>query len=309
MICAVRHLIQSHIPLCRIQLTVDLSQKSPYHAFSPQATLRALLPLFASGIHRVAIDNRVLTDTMVLQHLITKHTLVDFTLPVISPALRLSLHPVVSLPGTASVLDAMRAMNHQGLSALGILPVHRSQSSGDGPNPFDAAIAGRLLSVVTVKDCTSLVVPSQGNSILGMGLEQLVQQLQVNEPANYERFPIHTISPDTSLLRASHLILATASSRVFVRTSGATSPASTPPLSPGNSVAISSSPPTHFAANQVLSILDILSSLAKAYHLGPPPESSPSQWDMDPAGLSRRRRLSNLEAVDRVSLNSWRWNK
>lgn len=51
-------------------------------------------------------------------------------------------------------------------------------------SPLDSvANTGELLSVVTARDCTTLVVPSEGKQVLGMGLQQMVKNMQVVEHA------------------------------------------------------------------------------------------------------------------------------
>jgi hypothetical protein len=46
---------------------------------------------------------------------------------------------------------------------------------------------GTLASVVTVKECTRVVVPSEGKQILGMGLEEMVKKVQYVEAAGQDR--------------------------------------------------------------------------------------------------------------------------
>lgn len=117
---------------------------------------------------------------------------------------------------------------------------------------------------------------------------------------------VHTIPYNSTILHAAHLILATSSSRVFLRPpSTETTPAASnlsPPLSPSPSLSTSQSsppsspslsllsltdarpspsgglttlpapPPTQLSTHYVVSTLDILSCLARAYHdkLTPP---------------------------------------
>ena len=167
---------------------------------------------------------------MLLEHLISlpSHLVPSsFHLAVTSPSLDLPLHPFVSLPGTASVLNAMQVMSGQGMCALGVLSGPGSSSSRDRhegsgsstgsasgsassskspsqtiltaspllapslspgmdvvSSPLDSvANTGELLSVVTARDCTTLVVPSEGKQVLGMGLQQMVKNMQVVEHA------------------------------------------------------------------------------------------------------------------------------
>lgn len=160
-----------------------------------------------------------------------------FKLPVTSTSAAFPLHPLISLPGTASVLDAMQVMSINGLSALGVLSgpgsvggresarrqssgssgsssgalMFRSSSSGrkelsalqqqsaisTSPlvspsiemlaSPFDQLGMGGLMSVVTVKECTRVVVPSEGKQVLGMGLEEMVKTVQYVEAAGQDR--------------------------------------------------------------------------------------------------------------------------
>jgi len=208
----------------------------PYHALPADTPIRTVLPLFASGLHRIAITSpqlppQILTDAILLEHLITlpNHLIpTDFSLAVTSPALDLPLHPFISLPGNASVLDAMQVMSAQGMSALGVLAGPGSASSWSsrgssgsstgstsGParstsqdsltaspqlmprlspgldvigSPLDRAMGtGELISVVTAKDCTTLVVPSEGKQVLGMGLQHMVKGLQLVEHAGETR--------------------------------------------------------------------------------------------------------------------------
>jgi len=382
------------------------------------APLRSILPLFASGIHRIAITSLdsaplILTDAMLLEHLISlPPDLIptNFNLAVTSSTLNLPLHPLISLPGTASVLDAMQVMSAQGLSALGVLSgsgsgSNRSSSSSSGSTsgsgvsskspseghfssspllmptlspgldvtapPLDNPTgSGELISVVTAQDCTTLVVPSEGKQVLGMGLQHMVKALQVIEHAGETRgeermpgalpryqlssliVPVHTVTFSTILLHACHLILATASSRVFMRTPLGVSPplsptpsltmsAFSPPSSPSlSSLSLSDTkpishhisppglplpPPIQLSPHYVISILDILACLAKAYHtkLAPPspqvddsviifPSSDESPllttqtWDLDPAGMGKRRRAS-AAAAEHAAIESWRW--
>lgn len=159
---------------------------------------------------------------------------------------------------------------------------------------------------------------------------------------------VHTITPRSSLLHASHLILATSSSRIFLRTPYASAGANfnagfSPPLSPtpslstsqtsppsspsvsslslsdlnigssinsvrvpaGTSTGLPPAPSTQLSPHYVVSITDILASLARAYkaHLPVPSKhptasattaSSGAGWEfaLDPETMSRKRRQS-----------------
>ncbi|EIW69478.1 hypothetical protein TREMEDRAFT_62339 [Tremella mesenterica DSM 1558] len=360
----------------------DISQKNPYHSFSPDTILRNLLPLFASGLHRIAIvmDKEtpwILDDTMILKYLTSSQTPSILNLPVSSSSLHLALQPLISLPGTASVLDAMQVMSLNGLAALGVLSgsgngntrrdsfssnpssggISRSSSislstspmlvpaSPEHLSPIDSGCPGDLLSVISVEDCTRLVIPSEGKKVLGMGLEQLVKKIQVKENAGLERgedkVPVHTISFSATLLHTSHLILATASSRVFIPN------VTTPPLSPSptfsatfsspisspslSTLSLSDSrfvpfpglpipPPTQLSAHYVVSTVDILSCLARAYNTQFAPADlldmnkqvnhvGDQTWNLDPTSVARRRRASSSTSSSPAegAFESWRW--
>lgn len=361
-------------------MACDLSQKNPYHCFTSDTTLHTLLPLLASGLHRVAIADegerpRVLDDTMILEHLVTSTTPVMLNLAVSASELHLPLHPLISLPGTATVLDAMQVMSVHGLAALGVLSgpgsvssrrdSTSSASSGNSntlkspqidplsaspqlmpmspsldllPN-LESVSPGDLVSIVTVEDCTKLVVPSEGRKVLSMGLEQMVKEVQRIEDGGRERgeerMPVHTIPFSSTLLHAAHLILATSSSRVFIPS------VASPPLSPVPSLSTSQSspqsspslsslslsdiravpmiglpmpPPILYSPHYVVSTVDIFSCLAKAYQdkLTPPslpqgPIALPNRlplapaWDLDPASMVRRRRASSSTSINALA--------
>jgi hypothetical protein len=205
------------------------------------------------------------------------------------------------------------------------------------PSPFDTSSAmgmgagqrAELSGVITVEDCARLVVPSEGKQALGMGLEQAIKSMHLAEHAGQERgeervlgrfklldnqrrpgrinlgrlelilFSVHTITPQTSILRASHLILAVSSSRVFLPTTPqgqgvvglSPSPSlsfstSISTLSPSISALSLSDPPslgqstspvpvhgsglpeppaTKLSPHSVVSITDILGSVVRAY--------------------------------------------
>jgi len=386
--------------------TPDLSQKNPYHSLPLSAPVRSLLPLFASGCHRIALTSndtpRILTSALLLEHLISlSPSLIPTALKSRIANSKLPLHALVSLPGSASVLDAMQVMSTEGLSALGVLSgtgrVRRessgSSSSQSGSNygaltaspmliplgspavnmdvsPLDSAGgSGELVSIVTARECASLVVPSEGKQILGMGLEQMVKALQVVEEGGTnrgeERVPgekthhpplteVNMVTQSTTLLHAGHLILATSTSRVFLRSTNdvATSPpvspvpslsmsASSPPVSPSiaslslNDYPTNSQnrnlprpPPVQLSPHYVISILDILSCLAKSVSNKLAPLNQPTDglmilpngseadsqrnhvWDLDPAGMGKRRRASSFADPGQeggLGFGTWRW--
>jgi CBS domain-containing protein len=141
----------------------DISQKNPSHSFPPSTPLRRLLPLFASGIHRVVISGetpQILTSTALLAHLTRKPPPI-FRMPL--SEVDLPLHQLVSLPQTATVLDAMQVLSLNGLSALGV-------TTGD---PDREGELSSLVGVVTTSDCARVVVPSEGKLALEMSLADM----------------------------------------------------------------------------------------------------------------------------------------
>lgn len=131
---------------------------------------------------------------------------------------------------------------------------------------------------------------------------------------------VHTITPSMTLLHAANLILATSSSRVFMRTP----PAASPPLSPvsaadqspipspptdAGSLGLPAPPSTQLSPQYVISIVDILSCLARYSQakLGPLDLSdAQDSWEMSPDSISkRRRRASSTSAF--AGFETWRW--
>ena len=224
----------------------DISQKNPYHSFPETTPFKTLLPLFSSGLHRIAIASasghpRILSDKAVLDYITSLPIDVQppiLNLSVSSSCLSTPLHALISLPGTASVLDAMQIMSLRGLSALGVLSGSgssarsRRESSGSSgssssnsnslsslkrdtsgtalsnltASPMMIPLAspslgegqaldgvgvglghGELIAVVSARECTRLVIPSQGKQVLGMGLEEMVKGMQYAEEAGADR--------------------------------------------------------------------------------------------------------------------------
>ena len=78
-------------------------------------------------------------------------------------------------------------------------------------------------------------------------------------------------------------------------------------------------PPTQLSPYYVISVLDILACLAKAYHgkLTGPSEAKGGvivaasdslrapTWDLDPESMGKRRRASS--AATEIGIESWRW--
>jgi len=115
--------------------TADISEKNPCHSFAPTSTLRDLIPLLASGVHRVILTTEpptILTASNVLEHLIATPPQF-FNQTFLSPSLDIPLNPLISLYAQGSILDAMQVMSLNNLSALGVLGEsatrHRRSSS------------------------------------------------------------------------------------------------------------------------------------------------------------------------------------
>lgn len=149
-----------------------------------------MLPLFASGIHRVVISGEtphILTASVLLAHLTRKPPPL-FRMPL--SEVDLPLHQLVSLPQTATVLDAMQVMSLDGLSALGV-------TTGD---PDREGELSSLVGVVTTNDCAKVVVPSEGKLALEMGLADMCKGVLSEYPGGdlgEERVPgkLHALSP------------------------------------------------------------------------------------------------------------------
>jgi glycine/D-amino acid oxidase-like deaminating enzyme len=225
-------------------------------------------------------------------------------------------------------MDAMQVMSLNGLGALGVVT---GETEWEGE-------PSSLVAVVTANDCSKLVVPSEGKQALGMGLGDMCKNVMAEQHGGRERGEervpgefkaksittnghkltvVHTITPGTTLLHAANMLLATSSSRVFLRTP----PASSPPLSPVTSFerltpptspelvtsfpGLPDPPRTHISSQYVISILDILSCLARAYQ-SKLPAADPTADDMLPDNMSkRRRRASSSAAFD--GFQTWRW--
>nr|XP_031862783.1 uncharacterized protein CI109_001795 [Kwoniella shandongensis]KAA5529855.1 hypothetical protein CI109_001795 [Kwoniella shandongensis] len=302
----------------------NISGKNPYHEVTADAPVSSFLRLFGSGVHRIAVTGFdspcILTHATLLHHLLSlpsDRVPAAFMLQVTAGSLGLPLRPLISLPGTASVLDAMQVMSVHGRRALGVLAgqsshsrrFRRSSSSGsDVPSPQATSpmlspvdAPDELVSIVRSRECAALVIPSEGKQVLAMSLEEMVKNLQVREEGGRdrgeERMPVHTVPPSTTLLHACHLILATSSSRVFIRSPAAISP----PISPSTSASSTSISElylgsqtsglpapvqTQLSPHGVLSIVDVFACLVRLYapKLGNEPSISeiPPAWDVEP---------------------------
>lgn len=117
---------------------------------------------------------RILSDALLLAYLVRRPpTLFRKALQEIN----VPLHPLVSLPASSSVLDAMQVMSLNGLSALGVV-------TGTGEREGELCA---LTGVVTTADCARLVVPSEGKQALGMGLGDMCKNVLVGHPEGRDR--------------------------------------------------------------------------------------------------------------------------
>jgi hypothetical protein len=230
------------------------------------------------------------------------------------------------------------------------------------PSPFDSGGigggGGELMNIITAEGCGRLVVPSQGREALGMGLGEATKSLQVIECAGQERgeervpgmsssslpsippslheippatqpelISVHTITCHSTILHASHLILATSSSRVFLRTPTiGQSPSISPtiPSPPSPSISISSlslsdpcgtgkdksgsglptPPQTVYSPHYVVSITDILGALGRAYLVGTETNTnvnpnSTEKWGVKPETEIKGQNQSQGQTVER----------
>lgn len=111
----------------------------------------------------------ILSDAALLAHLSRKppplfrRQLSDVDLP---------LHQLISLPHTATVLDAMQVMSINGLSAIGVVIADPKS------DPERESELGALIGVVTVTDCSKIVVPSEGKQALAVSLGEMCKNVQ-----------------------------------------------------------------------------------------------------------------------------------
>ncbi|WWD15935.1 hypothetical protein CI109_100359 [Kwoniella shandongensis] len=275
-------------------------------AMCTDAPVSSFLRLFGSGVHRIAVTGFdspcILTHATLLHHLLSlpsDRVPAAFMLQVTAGSLGLPLRPLISLPGTASVLDAMQVMSVHGRRALGVLAgqsshsrrFRRSSSSGsDVPSPQATSpmlspvdAPDELVSIVRSRECAALVIPSEGKQVLAMSLEEMVKNLQVREEGGRDR--------------GEERMPATSSSRVFIRSPAAISP----PISPSTSASSTSISElylgsqtsglpapvqTQLSPHGVLSIVDVFACLVRLYapKLGNEPSISeiPPAWDVEP---------------------------
>ncbi|OCF41325.1 hypothetical protein I317_04897 [Kwoniella heveanensis CBS 569] len=189
----------------------NVSGKNPHHSVPHDTTLRAIIQLFAKGVHWIAVtgpaaDLRVLSHTTLLRHLLS---LPDDSCPAAfkaqldSRALGLPLHSLISLESSATVLDAMQTMSLCGVHALGVISggqigfrrdnatMTGNETSSYTSSPLLMAIDddsdGNLIHIVRAQDCAMLVVPSVGKEALAMTLADMTKMVEQMEEAGSQR--------------------------------------------------------------------------------------------------------------------------
>ncbi|KAI0717069.1 hypothetical protein C8Q76DRAFT_616418 [Earliella scabrosa] len=163
-----------------VYLVSNLSEKNPLEVLPHDATLISLLTIFARGAHRVLIKAPPSSDpTPSYLGLVSDRSLLSWfttyaqrtpsllrflSVPLSSLALpSLYLYSsVVASKASSSVLDAMRLMSDEGVSAVAVVDDE----------------TGGVLSAVSVTDVGKIVVPAQSNQILGTPLQQLIAQIK-----------------------------------------------------------------------------------------------------------------------------------
>ncbi|KAI0266126.1 hypothetical protein BC834DRAFT_824223 [Gloeopeniophorella convolvens] len=270
-----------------VRLVSNLSEKNPLVELAHDASVIALLAVFASGTHRVLVKAPAGSPDSHLGLISDRRLLAYFSafarplggavppLPPVPPSasfLRyvsnplnalplpsLSLHlAVVAVHASKSVLDAMRMMSDLGVSSVAVL-----EEEG-----------GSLLSAVSVTDIGQTVVPAQSNQILTAPIQQLVSQIKMPQgwTDGADRYPVYSVFPSSTLAYTVQKLLATNAHRLFVtsETSGSASPSA---VMRGNLCG-------------VVSIGDILSLFARIANIP----------DVDPARMQRHRRASSASS-------------
>ncbi|KAF9269617.1 hypothetical protein L218DRAFT_890298 [Marasmius fiardii PR-910] len=261
-----------HVP---VYLVSNLSEKNPLKVLPHDATIVSLLEVFAKGNHRVAIRSPppsknydgFVSDRRLLSWFATYAEETPSLRSFISNSLRSLSFPllnifsaVVATTSKSTVLEAMRLMSDEGVSSIAVLDED----------------VGTLLSAVSVTDITKIVVPSQDNQILYTPLHQFISYIKDPDGSTdgVDKFPVYSVSPNSTLLYAIQKILATNAHRVFVtqESSDSSSPIISS-LSAGN-------------LSGIVSIVDILSLFARLANV----------QDIDPTQMQRHRRASSVSS-------------
>ncbi|KAL0569019.1 cell separation during budding [Marasmius crinis-equi] len=237
-----------HVP---VYLVSNLSEKNPLQTLPHDATIVALLGIFARGTHRVVIrspppaqgyagivsDRRLLSwfasyaeETPSLESFLAD-SLRNFAFP--------SLHifsSVVATTSKSTVLEAMKMMSDEGVSSVAVL----DDDTGSLLSAVSVTDIGKVVSVVfllhqvlralsrssfprrTIKYCiphyTSSYPISRRVSVIASypGVYQPVRQDPDGSTDGVDKFPVYSVPPDSTLLYATQKILATNAHRVFI---------------------------------------------------------------------------------------------
>ncbi|KAJ8693760.1 cell separation during budding [Pleurotus ostreatus] len=263
-----------------VKLVSDLSEKNPLKTVRNDASIIALLEVFAGGAHRVLVKSEspdepfigMVSDRSLLSWFHSyaqrtpsfceylSHPLSSLGLP------SLNIHSsVVAASSVASVLDAMKLMSEEGVSSVAVVDEE----------------SGALLSAVSVTDIGKIVVPSESNQILSTPLQQFIAQIKEPDGSldGADKYPVYSISPSTPLSYTMEKLLATNSHRLFVtRESG-----------PGTSPVISPSYSTNLTG--IVSVVDVLSLFARLADIP----------NVDPTRMQRHRRASSASSHSSMS--------
>ncbi|CDO71040.1 hypothetical protein BN946_scf184844.g44 [Trametes cinnabarina] len=173
------------------------------------------------------------------------------TLPLPSMYLYMS---VIAARASDTVLDAMKLMSDEGVSSVAVVDDE----------------TGGLLSAVSVTDIGKVVAPAQSNQILSTPLKQLVARIKEPDGSTdgVDKFPVYSVTPNSTLFYTMQKLLATNAHRVFVTEE---SPMSSSPT-------FSSMAPTNLCG--IVSVVDGTSQLTPlvpclllthSHHPSPPP--------------------------------------
>ncbi|KDQ58325.1 hypothetical protein JAAARDRAFT_46832 [Jaapia argillacea MUCL 33604] len=196
----------------------------------------------------------------------TFHTFLQTPLHILSPSLpSLTLFSaVISCSSSSKVLDAMKLMSECGVSSCAVL------DEGEG----------RLLSAVSVTDIGRIVVPAQSNQILSTPLHQLIAHIKepLGSTDGIERYPVYSVSTNSTLIYAMEKLLATSTHRLFI-TSDSAGSSSTNLAAKGTNL------------TGIISIVDILSLFARVANVP----------NVDPTRMQRHRRASSVSSQGSMS--------
>ncbi|OSD05088.1 hypothetical protein PYCCODRAFT_1443443 [Trametes coccinea BRFM310] len=258
-----------------VYLVSNLSEKNPLEILPHDANIIALLGIFCRGAHRVLIQSAsspseylgMVSDRALLSWLTTyaqkTPSLLKYlsaplaTLPLPSMYLYMS---VVAAKASDTVLDAMKLMSEEGVSSVAVVDDE----------------SGGLLSAVSVTDIGRVVVPAQSNQILTTPLQQLVARIKEPDGSTdgVDKFPVYSVTPNSTLFYTMQKLLATNAHRVFVTEE---SPMSSSP-------SFSSMSPTNLCG--IVSVVDVLSFFARLANIA----------DVDPTRMQRHRRASSTSS-------------